>query len=177
MARTVVTKTGTSKVTPKVKVAPAKQPFAPKTAVAIKHPTYATAWEQLEKALGAGFALEAMALAEGILADQLALYLSGPLAEKPIAKDRGGQWPAFYLLVEKWKTELRNQKLEAEEGTEVKALARGVTSWRDNQAKILSALVRSNPATFGKAQADALEAAAKGAQLASGLSAWHAAQG
>jgi len=187
MARTVITPSGSSKVVSKTaakiaaKMAAAKPAAAPvkpaSRPVAAGQPTYAAAWAQLEKALGSGYPLEAMALAEGILADQLALYLSGPLVKEPIAKDRGGQWPAFYLLVEKLKTDLRQRKLEAEEGTEAKALARGLTSWRDNQARIVSALVRANPATLAKAQADALEAAAKGAQLASGFCAWHGAQG
>ncbi len=176
MARTVVTKTGTSKVTPKTKVTPAKQPFAPKSAAA-KQPTYAQAWGQLEKALSAGFPLEAMALAEGILADQLALYLSGPLVEKPISKDRGGHWPAFYVLVEKWKTELRGQKLEGKAAEDAKAMVRAVSQWRDSLPWMIQAWVRANPSTKDKVESDAMEAAAKGAQLAADLSAWHNAQG
>ncbi len=177
MARTVVSKTGTSKVTPKAKVVPAKQPFAPKSAVGIKQPTYAQAWAQLEKALASGFPLEAMALAEGILADQLALYLSGPLMEKPLAKDRGGHWPAFYVLVEKWKTELRNQKLEGQAAEEAKAIARSITQWRDRLDWTIQAWVRANPSTKDRVESEAMEAAAKGAQLAADLSAWHLAQG
>lgn len=188
MARTVITPSGTrqvvsktaAKITAKMAASAVKPAAAAKSAprpAAAGQPTYAQAWAQLEKALAAGFPLEAMGLAEGILTDQLALYLSGPLVKEPIAKDRGGQWPAFYLLVEKLKTDLRQRKLEAEEGTEAKALSRGLSSWRDNQARIVSALVRANPATSAKAKSDAMEAAAKGAQLASGFCAWHGAQG